>query len=388
MLKNFSITSFRGIDRLSISLGERTYIQGINWSGKTHILDAIHLLSGAQPLYGHASLEPWCVFEGIFTTGDLPKSYRYLRDEKRDFFALQGTKTTRPKYMHTLPWRTVHISPFDMNLLYFAPSIRRDAMDLILARTYEQFSWVRRDYDMTMRQRNALLKKVREWLAQREDLDFWDIKFAESCELYWIYRKKYISYIQWSLARFPAFFSKYPIIFTYSSSIDSQKEEKNSPDTTDVEVVASYLRKNRERDILTGHTHIGPHRDDWGFTILNHKKWTIKNEPWIMQPSVYDSFAPQDDNFGDTISAESYLSRGEMKMLLLGLKMIEADFLSQTLSIPVILLVDDIFAELDEVNSDTLLKSLTTYQVILTSQKSLPNHEKYHDFICINLEDS
>lgn len=64
--------------------------------------------------------------------------------------------------MNALPWRTVYISPFDMNLLYFAPSMRRDAMDTILARVYEQFGSVRRDYDMIMRQRNALLKKIRE----------------------------------------------------------------------------------------------------------------------------------------------------------------------------------------------------------------------------------
>jgi recombinational DNA repair ATPase RecF len=75
-----------------------------------------------------------------------------------------------------------------------------------------------------------------------------------------------------------------------------------------------------------------------------------------------------------------------MKMILLGLKLIEAEFITETLGIPVIILIDDIFAELDEYNSELFLNSLTTYQFILTSQKPLPNPEKYHDFICINLE--
>lgn len=82
---------------------------------------------------------------------------------------------------------------------------------------------------------------------------------------------------------------------------------------------------------------------------------------------------------------ESYLSRGEMKMLLIGLKMIERSFIAETLDLPVILLIDDIFAELDDENSQAFLDSLSQYQVILTSQKPLPNHEKYHDFTCINL---
>jgi len=88
------------------------------------------------------------------------------------------------------------------------------------------------------------------------------------------------------------------------------------------------------------------------------------------------------------IPVQNYLSRGEMKMILLGLKMIEIDYIAQILDISMILLVDDIFAELDDLNSNIFLNSFMQHQVILTSQKTLPNHEKYHDFICINLSNS
>lgn len=125
-----------------------------------------------------------CVFEGVFTQDELSKNYKLLQDDKRSFFAVQGSKVTKPKYMSALPWRTVYISPFDMNLLYFAPSMRRDAMDLTLSRVYEQFSKVKKDYELVMRQRNALLKKVREGEAQSDELDFWDNKFALLAETY------------------------------------------------------------------------------------------------------------------------------------------------------------------------------------------------------------
>lgn len=75
-------------------------------------------------------------------------------------------------------------------------------------------------------------------------------------------------------------------------------------------------------------------------------------------------------------------------MILLGLKMIEVDYISARLNCPMILLIDDIFAELDDMNSDIFLNSLMQHQIILTSQKPLPNHEKYHDFICINLSNA
>jgi DNA replication and repair protein RecF len=174
---------------------------------------------------------------------DLKKSYRMTRDADREFFLIQGSKITRPKYMQALPWRTVHISPFDMNLLYFAPAMRRDYIDAILSRTHEQFSRVRRDYELVMKQRNAMLKKIRDQEAERRDLDFWDNKFAELAYVYGLYRVRYRDYVRSSLSRFPDFFAKYSPVFHYESTwIDQENPE---------EFIKCYLSENRERDILT-----------------------------------------------------------------------------------------------------------------------------------------
>jgi recombinational DNA repair ATPase RecF len=71
-------------------------------------------------------------------------------------------KISGKKYEESLSFKTVFIGPFDMNLLYFAPALRRDYMDNILERAFSQFRIVKRDYEGIMRQRNALLKKIRE----------------------------------------------------------------------------------------------------------------------------------------------------------------------------------------------------------------------------------
>ena len=73
MLSSISISSFRGIQELTVTLGQRTYIMGANGSGKTHILDVIHILSGSRPLYGDMTLESGSQFEGIFCQEDLMK---------------------------------------------------------------------------------------------------------------------------------------------------------------------------------------------------------------------------------------------------------------------------------------------------------------------------
>lgn len=126
--------------------------------------------------------------------------------------------------MTALPWRTVHISPFDMNLLYFAPAMRRDYIDLILSRTYAQFPGIKRDYDLVMRQRNAMLKSIREGLSKREDLDYWDSKFAEVAESYGLYRARYVAYVRYAMEQFPTFFAKYTPAFHYESSVENHHE--------------------------------------------------------------------------------------------------------------------------------------------------------------------
>lgn len=174
--------------------------------------------------------------------------------------------------MTALPWRTVHISPFDMNLLYFAPAMRRDYIDLILSRTYAQFPGIKRDYEMIMRQRNAMLKSIREGLSNLEDLDYWDSKFAEVAESYGLYRARYVDYVRSTLSQFPTFFAKYTPEFHYESSLEKSYQASDIgsqiDQPTDTQIIIRYLRDNRERDILTGHTHIGPHRADWGFRLM------------------------------------------------------------------------------------------------------------------------
>ncbi len=354
MLGTFFIKNFRGCPDWELNFGKKTYIKWPNGSGKTHVLEWIHLLGNGHLIYSEWSLDDGTFLSGKWHTDNWEKSFTIYRDEKSDRTTIQWEKVTKLKYRTSLPFKTVFVSPFDMNLLYFAPSMRRDYMDSILERTYEQFSRVRRDYEITMRQRNALLKNIRDGKARREDIDFWDTKFASLAETYLFYRHKYIQYVQDSNDILSGFLPKYSSTFVYISSTTEMPDKS--------EWIITYLRENRERDILTGHTHIGPHRDDFVILIQNTKE--------------------------NTIEAQKYLSRWEIKLLLLSLKLIEVAFLQKFCNSSIILLIDDIFAELDEGNILRFLKSLKTYQTILTSQKSLPNGEDWSEFTCINLKDT
>lgn len=218
-----------------------------------------------------------------------------------------------------LPYRTVFVSPFDMNLFYFAPSMRRDMLDSILERAFGQFRSVRREYENIVRQRNALLKKIREGEAQRSDLSYWNTLFVEKAHIYHLYRMKWRDFVDENMEQITAYLPKYSITHTYVSKIEGKCQEYG---LSIEETLLRYLEENKERDIITGHTHIGPHLDDFSFLIGTN----------------VDEMA---------IESALFLSRGENKMLLLALKQIEILFLKKQVHLPIVLLFDDVFAELD-----------------------------------------
>lgn len=105
-----------------------------------------------------------------------------------------------------------------------------------------------------MRQRNALLKKIREGEARREDLAYWDKSFSEKAEIYYLYRMRWVDFVEKNTAIFQKILPEYEIIFSYASKIEDIKSERKSE--SEKEIIIDYLLENRERDILTGHTHI------------------------------------------------------------------------------------------------------------------------------------
>lgn len=286
------------------------------------------------------------------------KTYSRERKEKKDIYKIQGKAISGAKYNANIPYRTVFVSPFDMNLFYFAPSIRRDMLDSILERAFGQFRSVRREYENIVRQRNALLKKIREGEAERSNLSYWNALFVEKAHIYHLYRMKWRDFVDEYIEYIQSYLPKYSITHTYTCKIEEKCREYG---LSVEESLTRYLDENRERDIITGHTHIGPHLDDFSFLIGTN---------------------------ADEIATENalFLSRGENKMLLLALKQIEILFLKKQVHLPIILLFDDVFAELDLQYAEKLIQSFEADQVIMTSQRSLPEGRNWENFSCIHLD--
>ena len=357
MITSFHICGFHGYRDTIIPFTDHSCIIGGNGSGKTHILEGIHLASGGAFQYIQAPRWEDSAFEITFLESIWAKHYIRERRENKDFYQIQWSKISGKKYLENLPYRTVFLSPFDMNLFYFAPSYRRDMLDSILERTFWQFRKVRREYEEIMRQRNALLKQIRDSQAERQDLSYWNRAFAEKSVLYHMYRMKWVDFISTQSHIFENFLPKYQFEHIYTSKLVEKSIEYS---VSLEESLLHYLEENTERDILTWHTHIGPHLDDFSFLVKS--RWS-----------------------DDSVASAYYLSRGENKVLLLTLKQIEILFLRKYLELPIILLFDDVFAELDFVYAETVIAWYDVEQVIMTSQRPLPQWENWEHFSCINL---
>ncbi len=143
--------------------------------------------------------------------------------------------------MEHLPFRTVLFSPFDMNLLYFAPSHRRESIDSILKRSFAQFTTVKREYDEVLRQRNALLKQIRDGLQPQKNLDFWDTKLASIGAQYLEYRFRWTDYIEHHTEEIRMALPNHELHFHYMT-----KSSRSDTETS----LRNVIQEHRERDII------------------------------------------------------------------------------------------------------------------------------------------
>lgn len=295
-------------------------------------------MNGALPP-GKRATELASGFEGAFfvrakleNPAGLEYEFRISCDteKKAVSFAIQGENVSRAAYLSKLPVRAMLFSPIEMNVLYLGPSLRRDFLDEPVSLAFPEFAKVKKDYSAALKNRNALLKKISEGEAKAADLSVWDPLFTAKAAEYFRYRMRFVDYVRSRSDDISSLLDgKYRVRFDYQTKTDEADIEGS---------VAAYLAKNRDRDVVLGHTYVGPHLDDFGLTVV--------------LPS-------------GEVRSEDYLSRGENKSLLYALKLIAADFLIEKGGKPLVLLFDDLFSELDPHRSDLVLKRVADKDFII-----------------------
>lgn len=326
LLKHLLLQNFRNYTKSEFEFNkEITLIVGPNTSGKTNILEAISLLSLGKSMRGHQS-------QDMVRTGLEVGSVRGVFDETTLEAILtcglvQGVPSQRKKLLvNGVPRRlldfvghlkTALFEPEDLELVHASPDRRRNFLDDVLIqvdRTYRQSHSL---YDRALRQRNRLLRRMKEERKNLE-LDYWDSLLIEHGEVITKTRGALIDFLN----------DQSPKLGEFSLEYDKS--------TVTPERLNTYASLERE----AGQTLIGPQRDDLIF-------FKGRGESRLVL-SIYGS-------------------RGEQRMAVLWLKMGELEFLAQEAHDRPLLLLDDIFSELDEEHIGLVSKTIDGQQTILTT---------------------
>lgn len=307
---------------------------GRNGQGKTNLLEAIYIC-GLSKSFRNANYDQWIGWGEPFCHLTVEAQHEQevrqwevivTAEPKQKGLKINGLKTPAMDFVGQL--KVVFFSPDDLAYMGFAPKWRRHYLDVLLSQMSPDYLRALSRYQAVLKQRNALLKSIRDRLARPQDLDVWDQQLA-----HWA--------MQIYQAREDLVADLHPLLQRYYGSIAHHQEgiELQLISTLTHADEADCLRGlelGRNQDVARGQSQFGPHRDDLQF-LLNGQDMT------------------------------TFASRGEWRSMVLALKFSEVQIIKQKTDQSPIVLLDDVFSELDENRQRDLLSELKDEQIFLTT---------------------
>ncbi len=335
MISSLRLQHFRGFSDAQFEFEPGVnIIVGPNASGKTTILEALLLLAGDGTFKGQdADLISYGT-EWLRADANLESAVRTVKMKRVDEehtvkeYELDGVKKLRLSPAQHLP--VVLFEPQDMNLLVSDPAGRREYMDRILSVTKPGYAALVKNYRRALSQRNKLLKQIASrGGAGMSELFVWDLRLSELGGAVYTARKGLVLTLSASFAQ------------AYDTIASKQEPADVLYDTpiTAADYTTALLKKlssSYEKDLLRGFTGAGPHRDDLVITLRGH-------------------------------DARTGASRGETRSLLLALKLLELQEVEKAFQEKPLLLLDDVFSELDGQRRRSLATAVKGYQTFITT---------------------
>ncbi len=383
-LKKLQLENFRNYQKNLYEFPENKeliILTGPNGTGKTNFLEAIHLLSLGKSFRSltQDDMVHWendylrCTADVEVDNENLNLEVFYsLTPVRKKNFKKNGVNLKNSEYLGNL--LTVLFHPEDLNMLYQSPSLRRRYLDIVLSQTDKNYLIALSKYKRALKQRNVLLNQLRDAHygdsdtgKLEEDLLAWDDEIIEFGSVVILKRLGLVAFLNEKVEKIYRSISgdKEKISVEYSSRIlkDRAKLGTNQKSPAPAghllesisEMYKGELFNRKKRDIFSAETTAGPHRDDLIF-YLNGKNIC------------------------------SSASRGEFRTLLLALKLAEIEFIKECTGHRPILLLDDVFSELDRKRQKHLLKCIKGCQTIITTTSPLDDKEMAGSSVLVEID--
>ena len=322
-VRTLRLDGFRSYGHLEIAFGDGPHVVvGRNAAGKTNLVEAVVLLStgrshrsssdpemvrwGADFARSAATVESGGRSEElevvVYAKGAGPGARKRVR--------VNGVNRRASALRPVL--RTVLFAPEDMLLIVGSPSLRRNLLDALLAQREPTAAAVMSTYQRTLTQRNSLLRRIREEEADRAELSYWTEVIIENGSRILDWRHETLQAMAQPLADAHREIApeETDLRLRYSSNVERGVGESNET------ALRRRLHETADKEVWNGATLVGPHRDDFLF-VSGQRELT------------------------------EFASRGQQRTAILALKLAELDVLTALDGRPPLLLLDDVFSELD-----------------------------------------
>lgn len=338
-LRRLWLTDFRNYPSAEVELAPAglTVVLGGNGQGKTNLIEAVGYLATLDSFRGaptEAMVRIGCATAVVRGEGD--RGGRSLLIEAE--IAANGRSRT---LVNSQPLRRAAdllgalrvsvFSPDDLELVKGGPSARRRYLDDALVGLHPRNAAVRSDFERALRQRNALLKQCKGRLdpSVETTLDVWDTKLAATGEALAYARAELVAALEAPLGKAYDDLAGTPadIAIAYERSWQGP--------------LAPALADARSDDVRRGLSTVGPHRDELRLSIAG-------------------------------LLARTHASQGEQRSTALALRLAAHRAVAEAVGEPPVLLLDDVFSELDADRSAALLAHLPAGQILLTTAVGAP----------------
>ena len=364
LLSRLILSNFRNFSALDLALPPGVVVlYGANAQGKTSLLEAVYLLAiarsfraenerevvnfaaaraGQQALVGgHLERDDQRVQVYVGYTCGAPSpaastqtggDRRGLNYSVRKEIRVNRVRRTAADLVGTVG--AVLFNADDIQLVQGPPAGRRRYLDILISQGDPLYLKALQRYTQVLRQRNRLLRLLREGRAENSELEFWDDRLVrEGAWLSWR-RAQAIDLLAGLCADHHRNLSS-------PGELLALEHLPSVPVGEDIETTASHFREalagQRARELATGSTAVGPHRDDFKLLV-------------------------------DGVDMGTFASRGQARTIALTLRLAEASYLSQVRQDEPVVLLDDVLSEMDEVRRLRVLEKVGGYgQSLITT---------------------
>ncbi len=334
-IKSLTVKDYRSYEDRKFEFAPTVnVIVGKNAQGKTNIIEAIFfMVIGKSFRTSHEKDVIRWKEENGYILGEFAKKYRDLDIEM--FFNVSRKKAIKIdgvgiKRIGELlgSVNAVFFSPDELRLIKNSPEERRRFMNIILSQTNRSYFYLLGRYEKVLANRNKLLKTSRDINVLSETIDIWNRALSDLAEKIYKERAKLIEELSPFAKKAQEYLSggKENIELVYKSSFNGEDYSKK---------MMKALEKNIEKDFKLGYTSVGVHRDEI-------------------------------DIFLNGVEVKSFGSQGQQRTVALSLKLAELEIIKNRVGEEPLLLLDDVFSELDRDRRKKLIKFTSKAQTIIT----------------------